>query len=352
MRQPRWGGGRVPPGQIRKQEVHARNAERKAIKDQEKAYRRYERDERRSYSRQVEPVQRIYRDYEAERSRTYDRYDGDDYRTTTAPTYDRRYDRYRYMGPVAPQYNPEYFGYDQYQNQDQYRYQSPIFTSGYYDDYYDEDYAGEGTSWKQQLLRTLISTVLSGFLNRDGGAYDADYDDGGYDSYYANGPVRYAYNTPYRYGGYAPQSIGYNQSYSGYSNYGQPAYGYDQYDDESSGLLNSIPIGGLLGQGGGGNFLTQILGQVLAQGYLQGALEGRAAREDGYADDGFYDPYVSEEGIYDPFSTSIGENRRLMSEGYELGYQDALEGREQFDPEEVGNVDLVSLLLGNVFRFV
>jgi hypothetical protein len=197
-------------------------------------------------------------------------------------------------------------------------------------------------------------------LNRGGDDYQyADYAGNGYngyDSFYANGPVRYNTGSIYSYARqYAPQYAGYSQPNYSYSSYGQPGYGYDdygygQYDQGSGGLLGSIPLGGLLGGSGRGGFLSNILGQVVAQGYLQGLLEGRAAKQYGYADDGFYDPYVSEEGIYDPFSTSIGENRRLMSEGYDLGYEDALAGREQFDPEEVGNVDLVSLLLGNVFR--
>jgi len=166
--------------------------------------------------------------------------------------------------------------------------------------------------------------------------------------------VRYnSYTQPlYSRAGYSPSYAGYNQSYSPYSSYGGQSYGYgyDPYDQQSGSLLGSLPIGSLLGGGGRGGFLTQILGQVVAQGYLQGLLEGQAAKRYGYADESYYDPYVSEEGIYDPFSTSIGENRRLMSEGYDLGYEDALAGREQFDPREVGSVDLVSLLLGNVFR--
>jgi hypothetical protein len=39
-----------------------------------------------------------------------------------------------------------------------------------------------------------------------------------------------------------------------------------------------------------------------------------------------------------------------LSEGYELGYQDALHDRAEYDPEEDGEVDLVSLLIGSILQ--
>jgi len=45
---------------------------------------------------------------------------------------------------------------------------------------------------------------------------------------------------------------------------------------------------------------------------------------------------------------AIGENRRCFSEGYALGYQDALSGRQQYFANYTGDTDLVSLLLSNV----
>ena len=377
-----WGGGWIPPGQIRKQEVHARNAERKALKEQfkeeRKAYKRYEKqnryDDRDSYRQSwVDQGRRIFRNIYPDRSRTV--YEGDQY--TYAPRLQQRvqqyqpnYEAYRYQGPVAPAYNPGYFGYDPY------AYSPPVYNSGYYgydpnsygyaaNPYAYDQYGSGGTSLKQMLIRTLISTVLSGVLNRGGGSsYGQNYD-----PYYASGPVNYGYTQPSYYGygqpqyygsGYAPQYSGYNTGYlpAAYSAYGQPAYGYDPYLsgggllNSGGGLLSSIPLASILGQGGRGGYVTQILTQVLAQGYLQGLLAGENARESGYGEDGYYDPYVSQEGVYDPYSYTIGENRRVMSEGYDLGFEDALEGRNQYNPQAVGNVDLVSLLLGNVFKLM
>jgi hypothetical protein len=88
--------------------------------------------------------------------------------------------------------------------------------------------------------------------------------------------------------------------------------------------------------------------RALGTGYYQGLLEGQQARRQGWGDQYYYDPYLYEQAIYDPYSTSIGNCRRYFSEGYELGYQDALSGRDQVDVAERGDIDLVSLLLGSV----
>lgn len=374
---PWLGGGWIPPGQLRKQEVHARNAQRKAFKEQfkderkawkeqfkeqQKAYKIYEKQNRYDYRGSYQPGwvdqgRRILQNIYPDRSRSV--YEGDRY--NYAPQI-RQYEVYRYQGPVAPAYNPGYFGYDPY------GYSAPVYNSGYYgydpniaaytaNPYAYDQYGSARTSLKQMLIRTLISTVLSGVLNRGGGS---DYGQN-YDPYYASGPVNYGYSQPSYYGsGYAPQYSGYNTGYlpAAYSAYGQPTYGYDPYSsgggllNSSGGLLSSIPLASILGQGGRGGFVTQLLTQVLAQGYLQGLLAGENARESGYGEDAYYDPYVSQEGVYDLYSYTIGENRRVMSEGYDLGFEDALEGRNRYNPQAVGNVDLVSLLLGNVFKLM
>lgn len=390
-----WFGG-MNPGQIRKQEVHARNAERKAYKDEEKAYKREQkayakagRFDRSDYYSQpwIDRSMRtrnVYRD----QSRTIYRDNNSVYRDQGrtvyrdnnyyAPQYNYDRDGYRYQAPISPVMN----GYSQYSPYGYSQYGSGNYAPNIYDyspyGYQNNNY--QPTSWKQQLVRTLISSVLGRVLNRGGGYNDNDNDN---DNYNGNGylddgmPVSYAYNQAYNqpsYYGYNQPAYGYSQptyygsgnyapQYAGYAGYGsylpaaysaysRPDYGYDGYSSGGGGLLGSLPIGSLLGSSRGG-FVTQMLTQLLAQGYLQGLLAGGSARENGYdEDDAYYDPYVaSEQGVYDPYSYTIGTNRRLMSEGYDLGFEDAVEGRNQYDPRAVQNVDLVSLLLGNVFSF-
>ena len=117
-------------------------------------------------------------------------------------------------------------------------------------------------------------------------------------------------------------------------------------------MLNSLPIAELIEQYTGGGFASQLIGNFLAQGYDQGFLAGRDARRNRIDDNNYNDPYAYEGGLYDPYSATLGENRRTLSEGYELGYRDALSGRNDYDPQSEGNVDLVSLLLNNVLSGV
>lgn len=331
-----WGGGFIPPGQNRKQEVHARNAERKALKNEEKAYRREERERRYDYQR-AEPQRRIdtgrqvYRNADPARPVYRNTYPA---RESVQPQYG--YDRYN--SNRSRQVTPQYYGQNTFGFEPDY--------NSYEYNAYDQNGNGyqENGGWKQTLIRTLISSVLGSLEGGENYGYEQDNANYG-------GPVNYAYNQPNYYNaGYAPREIGYNQGYSSYSNDGGSTGGYDQY---SGSLLNNIPISELLGQrGGSGRYVTEMLSQVLAQGYLQGLLAGETARDNGNDGDEYHDPFISEEGGYDPYSSSIGENRRLMSEGYGLGYRDAVSGREQFDSEDLGNVDLVSLVMTNVFRFI
>lgn len=138
----------------------------------------------------------------------------------------------------------------------------------------------------------------------------------------------------------------------------EPVYGYGSpynyaYDQDSFGggndILGSLPIAELIQQFTGGNdFVSSLIGGFLTQGYDQGFLAGQYARRNGLDEDDYYDPYVYEDGMYDPYSVTLGQNRQLLSEGYDLGYQDALSGQSDYDPIDDGNVDLVSLLLNNV----
>lgn len=334
-----WGGGRVPPGQIRSQQVHERNAERKAIKDQEKAYRRSYKnesnDERRYYQPSVAPQ------WFDQAGRIF----GNGYANPDQRRYqDRR--RYRQNANVRP-YAPGQGYYPQ--------------TNGYYADpngySYDQNqqypYSNNGTSSKTNILRAIIGSILGGFGGQANG-YDNGYQDNGYydanvyNSGYANGPVRHT-QPSYYVGAYSPRYTGYSPVYTQYAGYGQPQY--DNYSSYDGGLLNSIPLAGLFGQrGGAGGYVTQILRQVLTQGYLEGLLAGRNARQNGSGNQYYNDPYVGADGNYDPYSYTIGENRRVLSEGYGLGFEDALSGRSQYDQRSAGKLNLVNLLLSNVFQ--
>ncbi len=342
-------GGWVPPGQIRSQEVHRRNDERKALKNEQKYERKLDKNERklerdgnriyqsgdrRDQSRdQYSTPQwwgnesRIYRnDYPTRdrQSRAYDpRYPYSGYengRSYTVPYYDG----YR---PNVDQRNTSqnYYGYDPY-----------VYENGYGNDYYDNN----GTSWKSTLLRTLIGAVLNGIGGGGNDNYNDNFSENNYQPYSSGIPVNYSQtsyysNYPPDYGNYSPQ---YGQNdFGGGSNFG--------------GLLGALPIGDLFGGGNDiGGFVSQGLSQVLAQGYLQGLSAGDTARRYDSADRYYNDPYVTDDGMYDQGSSTIGENRRLLSEGYALGYQDALNGRGQADEGSAGGLDLVNILLSNVLN--
>ena len=332
-------GGWVPPGQIRSDEVHRRNDERKALKNQQKYEKRLERDWNRNDDRDDD------RDYRRDQSR--DQYSTPQWWGTQPqiyrndyPTRDRRTRTYDQGYPYSSYENgrsynvPYYDGYrtnvDQRNvNQNYYGYDPYDYQNGYGNDYYDNN----GTSWKSTLLRTLIGAVLNGIGGGNNRGYDDNYSPYNYQPYSAGMPVNYG-QSPY-YGNYSPQ---YGQNYGdGGSNYG--------------GLLGALPIGGLFGGGNDmGGFITNELSQVLAQGYLQGLSAGDLARGYGSGDQYYNDPYVTDGGMYDQGSSTIGENRRLLSEGYALGYQDALNGRGQAGQGSAGGLDLVNILLSNVLN--
>jgi len=186
------------------------------------------------------------------------------------------------------------------------------------------------------VIGTFFSTGI-------GGGY---YDDYNYDqAYYGD---NYGYEPQYSYAQPTYYTFGYPPTYTYY----EPAsyYGYDQYAynelpyDAFGGALPYSDIRDLYSGGIAGELIQRALGT----GYYQGLLEGQAARKRGWGDRYYSDPYLYEQAIYDPYSTSIGDCRRYFSEGYEMGYDDALRGRDEFDLADGGDVDLVSLLLSNV----
>jgi len=282
-------------GQYRSNEVHIRNAERKAWKDEEKALR-YDRSYDSPYR-----ADRYYRDNGFYRNNGY-------YRDN------RQYRDSRYYGNN---------GYD---------YEYPQQT-------------------RATVLRSLIASVLGSNTryNNDyyysqaqpvyytNQYYPVNYGSGYYNTYpqyqsYAIAPSYYSYQ-PYGYS-YAPQ---YSNNY--YSGYGDNVL----FSDYSSSLF-------------GGGIVQQIFSNLLALGYEQGYTRGLQARRAGYGDRYYYDPYDYGDAGYISYSNTLGENRRCLSDGYELGYRDALYnqrgvfGNQNIDPYENTNVDLVSVLIGSALQ--
>ena len=217
--------------------------------------------------------------------------------------------------------------------------------------YYDDNYNGDpfigdgGSNWKEQLLRAVIANVIGNRLDGDQRNPVSQYG-----SVYNYAPYNQSYG---RGGGYnaGPQFVRsyatpYNQAYQPEYGDGNSSFGGNSISGQ---LLNSLPIAELIERYTGGNpFISELVANFLSQGYDEGYRAGNSARRNRNGNRYYQDPYVTADGIYDPFSVSMGENRQILSEGYEMGYQDALAGRNDYDPQSDGNVDLVSLLLNNV----
>lgn len=252
--------------------------------------------------------------------------------------YQPRYRDYRTSEPTYRtyrSYEPTYQPYDE----PGYRVYDYSPNAGY--QYGDNGYQSSGrNSWVEPLIRSVIATFFS---NGIGGGYYDDYADS--QPYNRND---YGYERQYAYSQPSYNTFGYPPT----NTYYEPAayYGYDEYAnngipyDASQGALpyndvRDIYSGGLAGE---------LIQRALGTGYHQGLLEGQLAQQRGWGDRYYSDPYLYEQAIYDPYSTSIGDNRRYFSEGYEMGYNDALRQRDEFDVAGGGGVDLVSLLLGSV----
>jgi hypothetical protein len=180
------------------------------------------------------------------------------------------------------------------------------------------------------LVRTLIGFVLG---NQNNDYYGLEP----YDPYYGYAPAVYSDNGYGPYGGY------YSPNYTT-TVYAQPYYDYSGYQAP---LVNYLPMQDLLGPSYGG-YASDTLRQVLAQGYEQGYQAGWYAHENQLRNDYLGNNYVINDDYIDPYSYTIGENRRCFTEGYNIGYQDAIYGRQDYISRYSGNTDLVSLLLSNV----
>jgi hypothetical protein len=162
-------------------------------------------------------------------------------------------------------------------------------------------------------------------------------------SYY---PEYGAYRPQY-YGTYLPQYAGYNSGYSP-AGYGNGVTYYDSYLYDDPYYAEVLPVQYFVTNAPGGDLFRQIFGQLLAIGYDHGFRDGLNARRIRERDRTFYDPYTYENEIYDPYSVSLGYNRRCLSQGYELGYEDALNNVGVYDQFQHGDLDLVSVLIGAV----
>lgn len=230
------------------------------------------------------------------------------------PVYYSSYDPY--YSSYYPSYGPRYVDIVEY-------YDDPYY-NGYGDPYYYDPYYDRG-DWKEQLLRVVLSSFFGG---SDYGYYDR------YPSYYTSA-------------GYLP----YRQP-SAYYVISEPWYG-GYYDDPSTPAYSPAYVGYYDSPYIGTGYDSELLRQAVAAGYSQGLQDGMYARQRGWDDSYYYDPYAYDGRYYDAYSTSIAERRRCMSEGYELGYRDAMMDRdrqEYYYGNNAGYVDLVSLALGDVMR--
>jgi len=279
---------------------------------------------RQSYSERYSYPREQYQSYRDRSPQVYQNY-------AYVPQYNYGYAPQNYS--YAPQYydygnTPQYYGnysgsnygyesYLPYANRSSYSNYEPYY-------YYDDVNYNRHTSWKYQLLAMVLQAFLGGRDNYGGNPY------------YGN---QYAYSQPY-----STRYASYGRSYGSYDS--QP-YGYDSsyYD---TGLFDTVPFFGLTNDYPGG-FGNDLAFQTLSYGYDQGYYAGEYCRRHKLGEDSYYDPYFYEDTGYDPYSVSIAENRRYLSEGYELGYRDGYRAAHRgYDPTQYGDVDIVSLLLNNV----
>jgi hypothetical protein len=237
-----------------------------------------------------------------------------------------------------PRHQAPYYGDANYPGSDGYYYGDDGYYYGNDDHFYTSN-----SSWRDVLLRTVIGSFFGG--NRAGSVNDL-YNGG----YYSASYLPYRTDHPHFYER-QPIYTGYDHGdpYAGY--YSDDPYGYDQYGSvygDGSGI--SPMLVNMIGSRSN-SFLSDLLGQTLATGYSQGRMDGQYAQQQGWDDQYYRDPYAYENAGYGVCSTSLAERRQLLSEGYELGYRDALTqqntGYYQAGPD---NLDLVSLLLNNVLR--
>ncbi len=209
------------------------------------------------------------------------------------------------------------------------------YDSGYSNPYYADDYDDRPSA--ADIFRNVIFAVLGGGVPVNAGYadYGSDYVPDHYDTY-----------SP-RYAGYDGEG-----SYpAGYS-YATDPYYYDPYFYEDPQYAEVLPIQYFVADQPGSGLFRQMFTHLLAIGYDQGFQDGVAAKRVRERDRVFYDPYAYDNASFDPYSVSLGDNRRCLSQGYELGYQDAIDEYDGYAQFENGGVDLVSVLIGTVSQLI
>ncbi len=197
--------------------------------------------------------------------------------------------------------------------------------------------------WRENLLRSVVLNVSganAGYYNNYYPVYQPNYYVAPYDPFYVSSVY---------YGGYSSNYANppYDPVYSDFSSEFDPGYG--QYALFSDVYDNDLSYTTLVDPNAGYAYSRQSDGELVTYGYDQGYIDGLVARDAGYGDRYFYDPYTYDEVIYDPYSSSLGENRRCLGKGYELGYMDALYRRDEYDPyADDGDVNIVTAFIGNV----
>ena len=221
----------------------------------------------------------------------------------------------------------------------------PYYGTPYNSNYYTTNYRSYSTNYSPYYPNYYESGYYNSY-----GMTDYDYPD--YSNYYYDDypsylttsyyPVYSGYYDPYS---FVYDSPAYQQYYDPYGvNYDDP---YSAYDEGYGTDYCSLASNGYWYPGS----LADTLGKLVATGYDQGYSDGLDANYYN-ADNGFYNPYSYEDTSYDSYSYRLAENRQCLSQGYELGYQDALAGRGEYNPLYSGNNDLVSMLLGSVLQTV
>lgn len=305
-------------GHFRRQEAFAAKRQRNALRAGREYWRSDRKDDRYNNDRYRDNTR--YRVY-SNRYVNTNNWFGDDYSD---------YDRYSRYTVYTPEYRSIDYVYDD----------AALYSPyAYNDDYYYEN-SEDGLDWKSLLFRSVIGAFFSngdnaGYLDPSP-EYASGYDDGsnGYIPEYTSQAPYYTFGNAPAYSYYEPAAYyGYQQFRYGQVPYDHVAYSSLPYND-----MVDIYSGGVAGE---------LIQRALVTGYQQGLLEGEQARERGWGDDHYNDPYLYEQALYDPYSSSMGNCRRYMSEGYEMGYRDALAGRGDYALEESGDIDLVSMLIGS-----
>ncbi|MGB7202168.1 MAG: hypothetical protein WBD16_07855 [Pyrinomonadaceae bacterium] len=212
------------------------------------------------------------------------------------------------------------------------------------DRYDDDDYSRRDDGFTR---RNIIRTILSNFF--DGGF------NGGQDAYATN------YYPQGTYVNYAPAYYGNQPSYAAVPQYYSQSY-YPSYNDGYYGDAYDSPAFGS-DLFGGGNSLSsglfsivgQLLSGLLGQGYLQGLNDGDFARDNRLRNVGYNNPYEFGDAYSAPYTASLDQQRSLLRQGYELGYQDALRDRDPFETQNFGGnfggIDILNAFLGDGLRF-